>query len=469
MSNWLQIFIVISLISVIVALISENRHPVRTLAWILILCMLPVLGLILYLVFGTEKKHKRLISEEKLKALKEQVSIANKEYICKELPDNHIDIASLLWMTNKSIPLTGNDVRVYTLFDDMSQDLIKDIMSARDHIHFEFFKFEDDPIGRRIGQALIDKAKEGVEVRVIYDSAANLSRKPFFRWLRKGGVVTKAFMPVIVPILTSSTNYRNHRKLVVIDGRISYTGGMNIAERYSKGVLGGDWRDTHMRVEGPAAAEMQVAFLVDWHFTTKEFLTSPRYFPKAEPCGEKIVQVATSGPMDEWNVTMQAMMRMITTAKDYIYIESPYLVPTESVLMALRNAALSGVDVRLIIPYRGDKGSVLVTLASRSYVSDAMVAGVKVFFYGGGYIHSKAIVADDSIATIGSTNLDVRSFEQNFEINAYIYDRETAAKLKQAFLADQANSTAVDPQTWESRSRFEKFKESIARLFSPIL
>lgn len=468
MSGWLQVIIVISLISVIVVLISENRHPVRTLAWILILCLLPVIGLILYLVFGTQKKHERLITDDKLKELKKKVTKTNNEYICRELPAEHSDICSLLWMTNMSVLLTGNDVRVFTRFDDMYQDLLKDIMSAKDHIHFEFFKFEDDPIGRKIGQALIDKAKEGVEVRVIYDSAANLTRQPFFRWLRQGGVKTKAFLPVVIPFITSNTNYRNHRKVVVIDGLVSYTGGMNIAERYSTGVHGGDWRDTHVRIKGPSAAEMQVAFLVDWQFATKEYLTSPKYFPQAENCGNSIVQVATSGPMDEWNVTMQALIRMIAKAKDYIYIESPYLIPTESVLMALRNAALSGVDVRLIIPYRGDKG-ILVPLATRSYVSDALVAGVKVFFYKGGYLHSKAIVSDDSIATIGSTNLDVRSFEQDFEINAYFYDRETAATLKEAFLADQAKSTAVDPTEWESRSKFEKFKESFARLFSPIL
>jgi Phosphatidylserine/phosphatidylglycerophosphate/cardiolipin synthases and related enzymes len=468
MSWWVQTLLVIALASVVLMVISENRHPVRTLAWIAVLCFLPVLGVILYIVFGIEMKHRRLISDSKLAELKDMVTGANSENTTRNLPDGHSDLGSLLWMTNKSIPLTGNSVRVYIRFDDMFNDLLSDIASAKDHIHLEFFKFEDDEVGRRIGSALIEKAREGVEVRLCYDAAANLTRHKFYKWLRSGGVQTKAFHPVFLPFLTSSTNYRNHRKLVVIDGRVGYTGGMNIAERYSKGVRGGDWRDTHVRVEGPAAAEMQVAFLVDWQFVSKKFICSQRYFPKCDAAGGSVVQIATSGPMDEWNVTMQGMMRIISQARRYVYIESPYLVPTEPLLMALRNAALSGVDVRLIIPYTGDNG-ILVPLATRSYVSDAIVAGVKVYFYGGGYLHSKTIVADDTIATIGSTNIDVRSFEQNFEINAFFYDRKVAAELREAFLADQSRSTLVDPVEWAARPRLEKIKESFARLFSPIL
>ena len=243
---------------------------------------------------------------------------------------------------------------------------------------------------------------------------------------------------------------------------------MNIAERYATGIRGGDWRDTHLRIEGPAVAEMQTAFAVDWSFSTKEFLDAERFYPKVDPCGGSIVQIATSGPFDRWNVTMQGMMRIITQARRYLYLESPYLIPTEPVLAALRNAALSGVDVRLILPYRGDRG-VLVPLATRSYVEDALEAGVKVFFYNGGYMHSKTIVADDTIATVGSTNLDVRSFEQDFEMNAFLYDGDLACYLRDAFLTDQENSRPVDRKEWAGRSNFEKFKESFARLFSPLL
>ena len=468
MSQVLNILFAAALISLIILIISQNRHPVRTLAWILILCLLPGLGLVLYLLFGTDKRKDRLISDKRLDQLKSEVAASNSLMLRKQVPNGHEDLATLLWMTNKAIPLAGNDVRVYTSFDPMLEDLLADMDKATDHVHFEFFKFEDDKVGRLVGEKLRELAARGLEVRVTYDSAANLTRYKFYRWLRKGGVQVHSFLPVILPFLTSTTNYRNHRKIVVIDGKVGYLGGMNIADRYSKGIRGGVWRDTHARIQGPAAAELQTAFLVDWQYCSRRFVSGDRYFPCVEPCGDSIVQIATSGPMDEWKVTMQGMIRLITQAQRYVYIESPYFIPTEPVMLALKNAALSGVDVRIIIPYYGDKG-VLVPLASRSYVEEALIAGVKIYFYGGGYLHSKTLVSDGTVCTVGSTNLDVRSFEQDFEINAFIYDAAVSRKLRDAFLSDMENSTRVTLEQWRKRSTWEKFKESFARLFSPIL
>lgn len=468
MSQVLNILFAAALISLIILIISQNRHPVRTLAWILILCLLPGLGLVLYLLFGTDKRKDRLISDKRLDQLKSEVAASNSMMLRKQVPNGHEDLATLLWMTNKAIPLAGNDVRVYTSFDPMLEDLLADMDKATDHVHFEFFKFEDDKVGRLVGEKLRELAAKGLEVRVTYDSAANLTRYKFYRWLRKGGVQVHSFLPVILPFLTSTTNYRNHRKIVVIDGKVGYLGGMNIADRYSKGIRGGVWRDTHARIQGPAAAELQTAFLVDWQYCSRRFVSGDRYFPCVEPCGDSIVQIATSGPMDEWKVTMQGMIRLITQAQRYVYIESPYFIPTEPVMLALKNAALSGVDVRIIIPYHGDKG-VLVPLASRSYVEEALIAGVKIYFYGGGYLHSKTLVSDGTVCTVGSTNLDVRSFEQDFEINAFIYDAAVSRKLRDAFLSDMENSTRVTLEQWRKRSTWEKFKESFARLFSPIL
>lgn len=468
MSQVLNILFAAALISLIILIISQNRHPVRTLAWILILCLLPGLGLVLYLLFGTDKRKDRLISDKRLDQLKSEVAASNSLMLRKQVPNGHEDLATLLWMTNKAIPLAGNDVKVYTSFDPMLEDLLTDMDKATDHVHFEFFKFEDDKVGRLVGEKLRELAAKGLEVRVTYDSAANLTRYKFYRWLRKGGVQVHSFLPVILPFLTSTTNYRNHRKIVVIDGKVGYLGGMNIADRYSKGIRGGVWRDTHARIQGPAAAELQTAFLVDWQYCSRRFVSGDRYFPCVEPCGDSIVQIATSGPMDEWKVTMQGMIRLITQAQRYVYIESPYFIPTEPVMLALKNAALSGVDVRIIIPYYGDKG-VLVPLASRSYVEEALIAGVKIYFYGGGYLHSKTLVSDGTVCTVGSTNLDVRSFEQDFEINAFIYDAAVSRKLRDAFLSDMENSTRVTLEQWRKRSTWEKFKESFARLFSPIL
>lgn len=468
MSIWVEIVFVLILLSTIVLVIAENKHPVKTLAWLMVLVFLPVVGLVIYFLFGIDKKHRRLVSDVDLRRLKSHTESLYGDEICESPSKDLKDLMNLLRSANMAFPLGGNSVKQYTEFDAMLADLLADLNSACDHIHFEFFKFEDDRIGREIEEILVRKAAEGLEVRVQYDDAANLGHRSFFRRMRSKGVQVQPFIKVMIPFISSDTNYRNHRKVVVIDGKIGYIGGMNIAERYSVGIRGGVWRDTHIRVTGPAVSEMQTSFLVDWQFTSHQVLDDDRYYPKIEPQGDVLMQVATSGPMDEWRVIMQGITQMIAQSKKYIYIQSPYLIPTEPVLLALRNAALAGVDVRIMIPYRGDKG-IMPPLASRSYVKDVITAGVKVYFYDNGYMHSKAIVSDDRITTIGSTNMDVRSYEQDFEINAFIYDKKVAKETKAAFLRDQEHSWLVDPKKWASRSWFVRFKESLARLTSPLL
>ena len=463
-----ELLLLLTIISVGGILITENRHPVKTFCWILIICILPVFGLVLWFFFGTSKRNKRLIDEKQLKVLKSIVVRTYPDRIEENIQGNSADLSKLLWMTGRSIPLKGNSLKVYTVCQEMYDDLVRDLKTATDHIHFEFFKFEDDQIGRRIGEILIAKARAGVQVRVQYDHVANYFRGKFYNWLKEGGVEVEPFLKVSLPFLSSDTNYRNHRKIVIIDGRIGYAGGMNIAQRYATGIKRGNWRDTHFRVVGPAVSEMQVVFLTDWCFSRKELLDDQRFFPRVESDDNVTMQIASSGPMDQWNVTMQGMMRIITRAKSYVYIQSPYLIPTEPVMSALRDTALAGVDVRLMIPYHGDRG-VIPALASRSYVAQALEAGVKVYFYNGGYLHAKTIVSDDEIVTIGSTNLDVRSFEQDFEINAFIYDSNLAVQMKEIFLRDQDDCSWVTAEQWAYRPKLEKVKESVARLFSPLL
>ncbi len=449
-------------------LIAENRHPIKSVAWILILVFLPGIGFILYLFFGIDNRKKRLISNDDLQSFKTKTLDSFALDIYNNPDERDKDLVRLLWGANMSIPLKGNDLEVYTEFDSMLDAMMKDLNEAKHHIHFEFFKFEDDEIGIEVAKLLIQKAKEGLEVRVQYDDAMNLTRKKFFNSLKEGGVEVQAFLKVTLPLLSIDTNYRNHRKIVVIDGKIGYLGGMNIADRYSKGIRGGIWRDTHIRVQGPAVSEMQSCFLTDWQFSSKQHLDDDAYYPHIDNCGTIPMQIVSSGPMDEWRVIMQGMVKMISRARDYIYIQSPYLIPTEPVLLALRNAALSGVDVRIMIPYRGDKG-ILPPLATRSYVKDVLDAGAKVYFYENGYLHSKAIVSDDFIVTIGSTNMDVRSYEQDFEVNAFIYDRDFALKMKNIFLEDQTFCSEVNPEQWAKRPFTKRFPESLGRLFSPLL
>ncbi|MBP5210929.1 MAG: cardiolipin synthase [Bacteroidales bacterium] len=465
MDLWLIVILFTVILSLVVTVIAENRHPVKTLAWILVLILLPVLGLILYFLFGINKKKDRLVNDEQLDSFK-QHTLNN--YI-DSIVNIENETSKLLQMTNKAIPLGGNEVTVFTDFNSMFASLAEDMRNAKNHINFQFFKIEDDPIGRALAEIMAERASKGVDVKVLYDDAANLIRKPFYRRMKKKGIQVQPFLKVIIPFLSSNTNYRNHRKVVVIDGNIAYCGGMNIAERYSVGIRGGNWRDTHFRVRGPAASELQTSFLVDWLFTSKRSIKDVEmYYPAYKPEGNVQMQIATSGVMDEWHVTMQGMISLISQAKKYVYLESPYFIPTETFMMALRNAALSGVDVRIIIPYRGDRGA-LTPLATRSYVESALIAGVKVFFYNGGYMHSKTIVVDDQVSTIGSTNIDVRSFEQDFEVNGFFYNEEVATTLRKAFLKDSENSTQVFLEEWQQRPQIEKLNESFARLFSMLL
>ena len=468
MPVWLNIFFAVLLLSIIVMEIAENGHPIRTLAWILVLTFLPGVGLLLYFFFGRDRKNRRLVSVEDQERLQANSARACEGHIREEVAPEHRNLVTLLYTAGHSLPVEGNDVRVYTDFPSMYGDLLADLESARHHIHFQFFKFEDDELGRKAEEILTRKAQEGVEVRLQIDDLANLTRRKFYRRMQKKGVQVKSFLRVRLLLLNSDTNYRNHRKNVVIDGRVGYTGGMNIAKRYAVGIRSGIWRDTHIRVTGPVVSEMQSAFLMDWKFTTKQLLDDPAYYPAVPPAGNLLMQVATSGPMGEFRVIMQAVLRILAESKHYVYIQTPYFIPTEPIMLALRNAALSGLDVRLMVPYRGD-GNFLVTLASRSYVKDLLAAGVKVIFYEKGFLHAKTIVADDQVVSIGSTNMDVRSFEQDFEINAFIYDSDMAVWMRDVFLEDEKDGRYIDPAQWAERPAFVRFEESFARLFSPLL
>ena len=260
---------------------------------------------------------------------------------------------------------------------------------------------------------------------------------------------------------------RNHRKIVVIDGRIGFVGGMNLAERYMRGFSWGIWRDTHLLLEGKAVHGLQTAFLLDWYFVDRTLITSTRYFPKIENCGTSLAQIVTSEPVGPWKDIMQGLVISISSAKKYFYIQTPYFLPTEAVLVAMQTAALSGVDVRLMLPMRADNR--LTHLGSCSYLADVLYSGVKVYFYKKGFLHSKLMVSDDELSTVGSTNVDFRSFEHNFEVNAFIYDTETALQMREIFLQDQRDCVQVFLKNWVKRPWYRKAAESVVRLMAPLL
>lgn len=362
----------------------------------------------------------------------------------------------------------GNTTATYIGFAQMFDDLLADINAAQHHIHLQFFKFETDCIAQRIGNALADKAAQGVEVRLLYDDMVNHRHRWYYRSLSERGVQVQSFAPVHIPFLRKIDNYRNHRKVVVIDGRTGYLGGMNIAERYLYGLDWGPWRDTQLRVEGPAVAQMQYAFLSDWCYATGQLLDSPAYFPATIPAGACRIQILTSGPIGNGPAIMQRTVQMLDQSKKYVYLESPYFIPTHDVMQAMCRAAQRGIDVRLLLPARSDRG-VFVLPASMSYVAQALNAGVKIGLYRTGFLHAKTIVADDLVATVGSTNIDPRSYLLDHEIGAFVTDRDFALEIKQQFLSDEAQSETIDKSDWHRRPLCRKALERLARILSPQL
>lgn len=457
-----------AIIGTIIIVILDNRNPVKTMAWILVLMFLPVVGLVFYFFFGRSQRREKMISKKSYnRLLKKPMAEYLAQNFC-ETPQEYARLIQLFRNTNQAFPFEGNRVDIYTGGYTMLQSLIRELRKAKQHIHMEFYIFEDDAVGRLVRDVLIEKAREGVEVRVIYDDVGCWHvPHHFFEEMRNAGIEARSFLKVRFPVFTSKVNYRNHRKIVVIDGSVGFIGGMNLAERYMRGFPWGIWRDTHILLEGKAVHGLQTAFLLDWYFVDRTLITASRYFPKIESYGTSLVQIVTSEPIGPWKEIMQGLTVAISNAKKYIYMQTPYFLPTEQILAAMQTAALSGVDVRLMIPEHADNR--VTHFGSRSYLADVMQAGVKVYFYKKGFLHSKLMVSDDLLSTVGSANIDFRSFEHNFEVNAFMYDIETALQMKEIFLQDQRESTHILLKNWVKRPWRQKALESVVRLLAPLL
>ena len=386
------------------------------------------------------------------------------------LPNEYRELINLFMNQNWVLPFKNNETEIYTSGYEFFPSLLMEIGKAEHHIHLDTFIIASDPLGQIVADALIDKARQGVEVRVIYDDVGSWKTKNrFFDRMRAEGIEIYPFMPVRFPVFTSKVNYRNHRKICVIDGEVGFIGGMNVAKRYVKGIKQLAWRDTHVKITGAAVYGLQRAFLVDWFFVSRELITDHVYYPASKVAeNDSLIQIVTSSPTSLWPEIEQGYVRVLTSAKRYVYMETPYFLPTDPILFAMRTAALSGVDVRLMIPYETD--TKIVEWASRTYVLATVKAGVKVYLYKAGFNHSKLLVADDSIATIGSTNVDFRSFENDFEANAFFYDKKIALEVKDIFLKDQEECVSLeDVRNLTHRSFLQRLWESIIRLLSPLL
>lgn len=457
---------------IVCILIADRREPIKTLAWIMVITMFPVGGVILFLMFGRNHRKERSFMHKELFDNELIGKICSHQL--RELP-NYDNLAELdksiirLMLNNSHSALTlHNRVKILNNGEECFPALFGDMARAEKFIHIEFFGIESGELFEQMFEVLRERAARGVEVRVIYDSVGGRAlRNRDIERMKSAGIDVRSFMPVFFTRFSSLANYRNHRKIVVVDGKVGYTGGMNIADRYQKGVRGGIWRDVHIRIEGEAVWMLQTIFITDWAFVTDGVtLEAPHYFPTSEVLDRCPIQIAASGPDSPYASIKHSYFAAIGKAKRYIYLSTPYLLPDSPILTALTTAALSGVDVRLLIPVRGD--NVVVAWAGYSYVDALMEAGVKIYLYRKGFNHSKFIVVDDELCTIGSANLDYRSFNDDFEVQALIYDNALTCELRDWFLKDLEDADLIRPDEWEKRSRLSKFMEPIARLLAPL-
>ncbi|MDR1887526.1 MAG: cardiolipin synthase [Prevotellaceae bacterium] len=473
-------YVTVIIISAIMVHNHTKRDPMRTMMWVIVLYFLPVIGLILYVFFGQNYRKTKIFSRKALKDLKyldrltrQQVLMLRKSEIFEDYPEKagFKNIMTLLLNNSKAILTEFNTIEMYHTGAKTFEAIKEALLAAKDHIHMEFYIIEDDKIGNEIKEILIRKALDGVAVRVIYDDVGSWGlSKRYVREIRKANGKIMPFMKVRFPFLSSKLNYRNHRKILVVDGKVAFMGGINIADRYITGGAFGYWADTHMKIEGESVQSLQAIFMVDWYFVSKEILLRKRklYFPDNAVNKQILIQIVTSGPDSDWAGIMQAYFSIINSAQHHIYISTPYFTPNEGVLTAIKTASLSGVDVRLMLPEKND--SHLVYWSTLSYLSELMEAGVKVYLYNKGFTHSKFITADGHLSAVGSANIDMRSFEHNFEVVAIIYDEQITKELEKSFQIDiQNNSKPVNPEKWANRPWYKNAEEGMARLLTPLL
>ncbi len=462
---------------IIVAMLLNRFDPVKTLSWMVVIVLLPYAGIILYLFLGQNYRKRKIYSRKGMRDVTMMDTIGKKQILQLNITDwkhvgkvaEHKNIITLL-LNNSRALLTGNNrVKVFHNGNTTFAAMKESIAAAKDSIHLLSYIIEDDDIGNEIKNLLIQKSNEGVEVRVLYDDIGswNLSRR-YVNELTAAGIEVHPFARVLLPWLSRTVNYRNHRKILIVDGAVGFLGGINIADRYADGGEFSAWRDNHLRIEGHAVHSLQAVFLLDWFFATKKQPGQRlRYYPPVTITEELYVQIVPSGPDSDWASIMQAYFAAITQAKEHIYIITPYFTPNESILTAIKTASLSGVDVRIILPRKSD--AKITYWSTMSYLSELMEAGVKVYLYNKGFNHSKVITVDGSFAAIGSANMDARSFEHNFEITAMIYDKEITAQIETQIAYDIKCSRMVRRPRWERRKTWRKLLEGGARLLSPLL
>lgn len=475
----LNIMFAVTILLVILVLVLENDNPVHTLAWILVLLYIPVVGFFFYLFFGRNWRKTRLYNR---KGLADAINLHElwpaETHNCANGEADHLGsrLINLLDSNSKAILTCNNKVSIIPDTNTALDMICTDIAAAKRHIHLEYFSISNDESGRRLRDLLIQKAQEGVEVRFIYDDVGcwDLGKR-FKRSLLKAGVSFVPFMPVWVPFLNSRLNYRNHRKLVVIDGEKGYLGGLNVGNKYfGLSRYYGYWRDSVVLVEGEGAVTLQAIFLTDWFFVSKQNLLKHGLFNKYAPdriiekADSKVpLQIAASGPDSDHASILQAYFMAISNARRCIRVETPYLILNDSLLMAFKTAALSGVRIQIILPGKPDH--LIVWWGSKSYYRELLEAGVEIYEYQNGFLHAKVLIVDEEVMSIGTANMDLRSFNHNFEITAMIYSPQICAQAIAQFDHDLSLCRQITLQEYIKRPLVRKSIESVCRLFSPLL
>ncbi len=474
-----SLILFLNMILAVIVIFLENRDAGPTWAWLMVLFFIPILGFILYLLFGQNLTRSSLFEWEDKKKIGIEEIIAEQTSSFRsgrinchnEITENNQGLIYMLLANNDAILTTDNSVKIFTDGKEKFEALFKDIEGATDFIHLQYYIFKNDDIGKKLIQLLVEKAKQGVKVRILYDDLGSRSlRRSAFKELLEAGGEVEAFFPSKFPLINLRLNYRNHRKLVIIDGMVGYIGGFNVGDEY----LGlnkrfGYWRDTHLRITGSSVHAIQTRFILDWNQASHRHDISylPNLFPETTPSGNIAMQIVSSGPDSEWEQIKYGYIKMISSAKKSIWIQTPYFIPDESLLDSIKIAALTGKDVRIMIPNKPDHP--FVYWATYSHIGQILKAGAKVYIYDNGFIHAKSIIVDHTLSSVGTANIDVRSFRLNFEVNAFIYDEKIAEALTDSFYEDLKLSRELTMQEYNRRSIIIRFKESISRLLSPIL
>lgn len=477
-----QFLYILILFFVCVRILIDTRSVSKTLAWLLFVLFLPVIGMVVYFSIGINYR-KRKMYNKKLK-----VDAALKEQLEQMIHDHRKQLKSLqlpiLKANQKLIHLSshknlGNNTVLPNSFvypiqngEQLFPKIIEALYQAKKHIHIEYYIYENDTIGHRIKEVLIYQAKRDVEVRLLYDDFGSRSlRYSMVNELRQAGVQVVPFHRVRLPFLANRLNYRNHRKIIIIDGTVGFTGGINISDRYINSPNTTPyWRDTHLMLQGLSALALQRVFLSDWNFCSNEPLTvNAHYFPLDQPINEPPIytQIVSGGPDSDLPNILFTLNSAIQSAQDEILLATPYFIPDATLQENLILAALSGVKVKLLVPDKSD--SRLVDLASRSYFEELLRAGVDIYLYTKGFLHSKTFVIDRKVASVGTANLDLRSFDLNFEVMALIYHQDIAIGLSDTFYEDLKDARQICNEQWQRRSKLTRFTERIVRLISPLM